>query len=105
MADQEKVPNYTEAMVTSMLEQYAELGNAGLETIAASLGKTKRSVISKLVREGVYVATPKPVRQAVDTGPTKKEMLRELESLSFNVEGFEGATKAAIQRILDLVQA
>lgn len=99
-----KAPNYTEAMVERLLEVYATFGNAGLETIAEELGKTKRSVISKLVREGVYVAPQKAAAQPKDEGPSKKEMLIELESLSFSVEGLEGATKAAIARLIEYVK-
>ena len=44
-------------MVDSMIEMYNELGNDGLDEIADSLGKSVRSVRSKLVREGVYVAS------------------------------------------------
>jgi len=99
----EKTPNYTEAMVETVTAMYAELGNAGLEQIAQTIGRTKRSVISKLVREGVYVAPVKAAAQPRDTGPTKKEMLRELESLSFNVEGLDNASKSAIQRMIDFV--
>lgn len=99
-----KAPNYTPAMVEQMLAMYAELGNDGLDQIAAAVGRTKRSVISKLVREGVYVATVKAPAQPRDNGPTKKEMLRELESLSFNPEGLDNATKSAIQRLIDFVR-
>lgn len=104
MATEPKTPNYTEAMTARLLEQYAANGNAGLDALAAELGKTKRSVISKLVREGVYVATPKAAAQPRDEGPTKKELLNELEALSFSVEGFEGATKSAISRLISLVR-
>ena len=55
----QKTVNYTAEMVDSMIEMYNELGNDGLDEIADSLGKSVRSVRSKLVREGVYVASPK----------------------------------------------
>lgn len=99
-----KAPNYTEAMVETMTTMYAELGNDGLEQIAETIGRSKRSVISKLVREGVYAATVKAAATPKDTGPTKKELLRELESLSFSPEGFDNASKSAIQRLIAFVQ-
>lgn len=48
----EKTVNYTPEQTTSMLADYA----AGMttEAIAESLGKTVRSVVAKLSREGVY---------------------------------------------------
>lgn len=81
MAQAEKVAkasNYTSQMVERMLARYEELGNEGLETIAAELGKPVRSVRSKLVREGVYVASPKAPKAAKVEGPSKKELLNTL---------------------------
>ena len=96
--------NYTEDMVARILSDY-EAG-IDLETIAESVGKTVRSVRSKLVREGVYVAQPKAVRAKRDEGPTKKEMLRTLEALApFPVEGLMGATKAAISDVIAYLQS
>ena len=95
--------NYTEAMVETMLNMYAELGNDGLETIAETIGKPVRSVRSKLVREGVYVATAEKPKAAKAEGPTKKELLNQLESLvSFPVDGLMGATKEAIAHVIAL---
>lgn len=94
--------NYTPEMVAQAVEMYQELGNEGIEQIAESLGRNVRSVRSKLVREGVYVAAEKPTRSAVDKGPTKKEMLRELSELvDFPTAGFDGATKEAIGYLLE----
>ena len=62
------------------------------------MGKTVRSVRSKLVREGVYVAQPKKA-STKQQGPTKKELLRDL-SANMDVQGLEGATKEAITRLI-----
>ena len=97
-----KITNYSAEMVDSMVAMYNELGNDGLDQIAAELDKTVRSVRSKLVREGVYVASPKKAA-AKQEGPSKKEILREIESNGFDVSGFEGATKAALSRLISVV--
>lgn len=97
-----KTTNYSAEMVDSMVAMYNELGNDGLDQIAAELDKTVRSVRSKLVREGVYVASPKKAA-AKQEGPSKKEILREIESNGFDVSGFEGATKAALSRLISVV--
>ena len=97
-----KTTNYSAEMVDSMVAMYEELGNDGLDQIAAELDKTVRSVRSKLVREGVYVASPKKAA-AKQEGPSKKEILREIESNGFDVSGFEGATKAALSRLISVV--
>lgn len=55
----EKIVTYTAEQTVDVLAQYA--AGATPEAIAASVGKTKGSIIAKLAREGVYVspkATP-----------------------------------------------
>lgn len=99
MATERKV-NYTDEMVTKMVADYQS--GVSVETLADELGKSVRSVRSKLVREGVYVAPEKPVKQPKDEGPTKKEMLRELETVApdLPIDGFTGATKEAIAAVI-----
>ena len=48
----EKIVNYTPEQTVQMLADYA--GGMTTEAIADSLGKTVRSVVAKLSREGVY---------------------------------------------------
>ena len=98
----QKTANYTAEMVDSMIDMYNELGNDGLDQIAETLDKPVRSVRSKLVREGVYVASPKKTAAKQD-GPSKKEILRDIEDSGFDVTGFEGATKAALTRLMGVV--
>lgn len=93
--------NYTDEMVAKAIEMYAEKGNEGMDEIAEAIGRSVRSVRSKLVREGVYVAAEKPVKAAKVEGPTKKEMLNELESLvDFPIDGLMGATKEVIGALI-----
>ena len=72
-----KAPNYTDDMVMAITASY-EAGTP-VEDIAEAIGKSKRSVISKLVREGVYVAAEKPLSKR-DNGPTKKELFADLRA-------------------------
>lgn len=97
-----KTVNYTEELTAKLHDLYAELGNDGLEKIAETIGKPVRSVRAKLVRDGVYVAGEKS-KAAKKDGPSKKELLNELDKLGFTSEGLEGATKEAIQRIKGLL--
>jgi hypothetical protein len=98
----DKNANYTPEMLERMVAMYAELGNEGIEEIAETLNKPVRSIRSKLVREGVYVAAPKGAPNKTE-GPSKKELLREIEAKGFDTAGFEGATKIALSRLLGLV--
>ena len=92
--------NYTPEMTTQIVDAYSS--GMAITEIADRVGKSARSVRSKLVREGVYVAQPKKVTRKVE-GPTKKEILRDLEGTGFDVKGFEGATKEALTRLLGMV--
>jgi transposase-like protein len=104
MAKEAKV-NYSEELTAAIVQRYTS--GESVEAIAASIGKAVRSVRAKLVREGVYVPVEKPKAAAKDTGPTKKELLRELEALApaFPIEGFVNATKEALTALIDHLQA
>ncbi len=109
MAATAKKENYSDALVAQIVEAYERMGNSGLEDIASAAGKTKRSVISKLVREGVYQADAKPAKVEKDDGPTKKELLSDLRATgaldSESVDGLTNATKGAIAAVLAIAQA
>ena len=102
----DKTANYSDADTLRLIEMYETGGNDALESIAEAMGKTVRSVRSKLVREGVYVASAKPSARKVDTGPSKKELLNELENIvGFDVTGFTGATKPALESLINRLKA
>jgi len=93
-----KTVNYSADLTNAIVAQY-EAG-VSVESIAADIDKSVRSVRSKLVREGVYVAKPKATTRKAE-GPTKKELLIQLEQLApFPVQGFMGATKEAIHDLI-----
>ena len=93
-----KNPKYTPEMTARIIEDYQS--GVDVQTIANSIEKSVRSVRSKLVREGVYVAAPKKTARKTDE-PTKKELLIQLESVApFPVTGFMGATKEAINDLI-----
>jgi len=100
-----KPANYTEELTAAIVQRYQD--GETVEAIAESIGKAVRSVRSKLVREGVYVAAEKPVKAKREEGPTKKELLRELESLAphFPIEGFVNATKEALTALIDHLES
>ena len=89
-------PNYTEEMTVQIISQYQD--GVAVAEIAEAIGKSVRSVRSKLVREGVYVASEKPKAKKV-LGASKKELLNDLQKVdaNFPVNGMMGATKEAIE--------
>ena len=92
-------PNYTAEMTNLIVDQYTN--GVPLEDISQMVTRSVRSVRSKLVREGVYQAPPKATAAKRDNGPTKKELLNQLESVApFPVDGFVGATKDAIKSLI-----
>lgn len=93
---QMKTPNYTQAQVAQITEAY--VSGQDITEIASAIGKSVRSVRSKLVREGVYVSQPKTGSKKV-LGPTKKELLRVLDA-HIDTKGLEGATKEAIEHLI-----
>ena len=103
-----KEPNYTVEQVNALKQAYinkpANVSNAEFCAEQGKLlGKPARSIVSKLSREGVYVAEPKGTKKASkDEGPSKKELFANLETAGFDSEGLDGATKAAIERVLAL---
>ena len=100
MSNTEKKVNYSDEQINLLRTMYAEKGNAGLEEIAAKLEKSVRSVRAKLVREGLYVTPDKPVKAAKEEGPSKRELLSQLDAMGFESKGFDGATKEALGRLI-----
>ena len=103
-----KTPNYTSEQVAYMVETYdAEPTRETVDRLATELGKSARSVIAKLARETTYVKEEKPKAAAKQEGPTKGEMLTTLAKIAptVDVDGLAGANKAAIQSVIDLVEA
>jgi len=95
-----KEPNYSVSMTAQIIDDYQN--GTSVDEIATSIGKSVRSVRSKLVREGVYVAQEKKTSRKSDE-PTKKELLKTLDGLvDFPTVGLLGATKVSI---LDLITA
>ena len=94
-----KIANYSVEMTDKIISDYQN--GISVTEISESIGKTVRSVRSKLVREGVYIPQEKSTSKKVQE-PTKKELLKVLDNLvDFSTTGLLGATK---ESILDLIK-
>lgn len=104
MAKTEKRENYPAEVTERLVNEYQ--AGVSVDALAEAFGKSKRSVIAKLVREGVYVAQEKPKAAKRDEGPTKKELLRTLEDAApqLPIEGFVNVTKEALTALIDFIQ-
>ena len=97
----EKVVNYTPEQTLKMVVDYQQ--GATVESIAESLGKTVRSVVAKLSREGVY-RKKEYVTKGGDA-PVAKELLADkigaLVGLSEGeIDSLTKANKTALAKIL-----
>jgi len=102
----EKTVNYTPEQTAQMLEGYAK--GVPVEAIAATLGKTVRSVVAKLSREGVYrkkeyvsKTGERPVRK--DETADRIGALAELSE--GEIDSLTKANKTALAKILAKLSA
>jgi hypothetical protein len=90
---------YTDEELNHLIKLYSELGTEGIEEIAETMKKPVRSIRSKLVKEGIY--RPIEKTSAKKNGPSKKELLNELEEIvGFDTTGFSGATKEVLSSLI-----
>ena len=92
-----KQVNYTAEQVAQMVFDYK--AGIAVETIAQNMGKTARSVVAKLVREGVYVAKTKETSIRV----TKEDLVAKIEA-HFEMEAgsLDTFTKASREQLIML---
>lgn len=88
----EKVANYTPEQTKDMVTKYQS--GMPVEMIARELGKTTRSVVAKLSREGVYVAKTKLTQPRVK----KADLVDKLaQACGVQAEVFESLEKANLE--------
>jgi len=96
--------NYTEEMVNAMTEAY--VANPTRETVdglAREFGKTTRSIIAKLSREGVYVAQPRTTKSG-EAIVAKSELVSEIATiLGVEAEAIASLEKATKVHLKELV--
>ena len=99
-----KAVNYTDEMVDAMVADYT--GNPTKETVATlakEFNKSTRSIVAKLVREGVYVAQ---VRVTKTGAPVvrKAEIVAQIQdALGAEFTTLEKASKADLEKLLAMV--
>jgi hypothetical protein len=102
MVDKAKAKNYTEEMVADMHELYtATPTRETVELLAEKLGKSVRSVIAKLSREGIYVSQPR-VTKSGEPVVRKSELVAQIEDhFGIEVPTLVKASKADLQELID----
>ena len=97
-----KAKNYTDEMVETMHELYtAEPTRETVEQLAEDFGKSVRSIIAKLSREGIYVSQPR-VTKTGEPVVRKAELVAQIEEhFDIEVPSFVKASKADLQELLN----
>jgi hypothetical protein len=97
-----KTVNYTPEQTLKIIADYQ--AGVTVESIAETMGKTVRSVVAKLSREGVYqkktytTKSGKPVQKKDQTADAIGAILRLTES---ETESLTKCNKTALQKIFD----
>jgi hypothetical protein len=97
----EVAKNYTEEMVDAMVADYQ--ANPTPDTVAAlatEFNKSTRSIVAKLVREGVYKAQPRAVAAKVAVVRKSELVARINEALGLELASLEKATKGDLEALV-----
>jgi hypothetical protein len=101
----EKAQNYTSEQTAKIVQDYQ--AGVAVEAIAEAVGKSVRSVVAKLSREGVYVA--KSYVSKTGEKPVKKDFVADeiaaiLCLTEAETESLTKANKTALAKILQAVR-
>ena len=95
-----KAVNYTAEQTTAMVADYA--AGTTVELIAQNLGKSVRSVVAKLSREGVYIAKAK---ESAEHKATKEDLVAKIAAIvgvpPNELESLNKATKGALETLVE----
>jgi hypothetical protein len=102
--DMANAKNYTEEMVNQMTEAYTENPSRDtVDALAEQFGKTTRSIIAKLSREGVYVAQPRTTKSG-EPVVAKAELVAQIaDHFGIEVPTLVKAGKQDLQRLVDAI--
>lgn len=102
--DMANAKNYTDEMVAQMTEQYtANPTRETVDELAQTLGKTTRSIIAKLSREGVYKAQPRTTKSG-EPVVAKAELVAQIsEHFGIELPTLVKAGKQDLQRLVDAI--
>lgn len=106
VAKAEKTPNYTPEQTIELVKGYTE--GMTVEFLAEKFGKTTRSIIAKLSREGVYKKKEYVTKQGEK--PVKKDATADaigaiLRLSEGEIDSLTKANKTALRKIFDALAA
>jgi len=97
----QRAKNYSDEMVAEMHSLYeANPTRETVEILAEKFGKSVRSIIAKLSREGIYVSQPR-VTKTGEPVVRKSELVAQIEEgLGIEVPSLVKASKADLQTLI-----
>ena len=109
MTEVTRTPNYTDEMVDAMVAEYTSNPTKDtVSSLAREFNKSTRSIVAKLVREGVYKAQPRTTKTGAPV-VRKSEIVAEIQTelgvITGGLPTLEKASKADLQNLLALIQA
>lgn len=106
MTEVTRVPNYTDEMVNAMVADYQD--NPSKDTVAklaSEFNKSIRSIVAKLVREGVYVAAPRVTKTGAPV-IRKAELVAQIQDqLGIALPSLEKASKQDLEVLVDAIRS
>ena len=106
MTEVSKAVNYTDEMVQAMVADYQD--NPTPETVAKlsqEFNKTTRSIVAKLVREGVYQAAPRVTKTGAPV-VRKADLVAQInEALGVELSTLEKASKQDLESLVNALAA
>ena len=95
---------YTAAQTAELVAAYNAAATAEtVATFAEKFGKSVKSVVAKLAREGVYKSATK--EKAAATGTRKDEIILALELMvGAELKSFHNATKVDLEKLLAFIK-
>jgi|TARA_R110002167_G_scaffold12722_1_gene53831 hypothetical protein len=104
MTEVTRTPNYTDEMVNAMVADYQS--NPSKDTVtklASEFNKSTRSIVAKLVREGVYQAAPRVTKTGAPV-VRKSEIVAQInEALGIELLTLEKASKQDLEVLLTAI--
>ena len=99
-----KTVTYTAEQTAAMVAAYAAAPTAEtVATFAEKFGKSVKSIVAKLAREGVYKSAAKT--KAASTSTRKDEIVLALElMMGVELKSFENATKKDLEAVLAFIK-
>ena len=99
----DKTVNYTDEMVEAMVADYSDSPTTDtVARLASEYDKSTRSIVAKLVREGVYVAKPRVTKTGAPV-VRKADLVASIQDRMGGIElpTLEKASKADLSNLLN----